>query len=60
MKCPNCKSKMEEGSMRENSWFSNDELAGDWAPEVIGGTRVYTYLCPKCGRVEHSTKKVDE
>ena len=57
MKCPNDKTEMEKGFMNNQVWKKGVPL-GTKIPEVMsfGGSYVFYYRCPKCGRVELTTE----
>ncbi len=54
MKCPLCQTEMEKGGLtgEGTKWVASDTLWGKLLPTVLGGTRVFAYRCPKCGKIE--------
>lgn len=58
MKCPNCKAEMKEGALANNGNIWTDDFRGPLGKiSFLGGDPVTAYKCPKCGKVELTTKK---
>ncbi len=59
MKCPNCKSEMEKGMLAGNggAWIKAGASTALASFLTLGATLVHAYSCPKCGKVELTTKE---
>lgn len=58
MKCPIDQEEMKKGGLtgEGTKWVSSDTLWGKLLPTTFGGTEVYAYRCPKCGKIELTSK----
>ncbi len=60
MKCPNDQAEMEKGFITQygQMWAKGKPLGVKFAETLsLGGEYIYAYRCPKCEKVELTTKE---
>lgn len=61
MQCPNCKLKMEKGTLiGEGGWWRGEGITTEFKKIIRGpfvmAVSVFAFHCSKCGKIELTTK----